>query len=95
MTQKLGHVMSFFFLGAITYWKWPSRLVVILVGLGAGFTTEILQLYFSRSGRLLDVGYDVCGSLIFLGALIGYPLIRSEVMVEGDKGTMKRRRNVS
>ncbi|UGB30717.1 MULTISPECIES: VanZ family protein [Bacillaceae] len=63
--QKLGHFSYFFFLAILIYWAWRRHSFVFIMTLGAAFLTEIGQLFFSRSGRLLDVGYDMAGVCLF------------------------------
>ncbi|WP_187118923.1 VanZ family protein [Bacillus marasmi] len=63
--QKLGHIVCFFMLAlAVRTSSMKARLILILFA----FSTELLQLFTGRSGRLLDVGYDVIG--IYLGLLL-------------------------
>ncbi|WP_269748935.1 VanZ family protein [Metabacillus litoralis] len=64
--QKLGHFICFFFLAMLLYWALQRWLLVVLISVGFAFLTEVAQLFFSRSGRLLDVGYDVAGLILFI-----------------------------
>jgi hypothetical protein len=62
--QKMGHIFAF----AVLYFlllSWIKRNVTafILCGMFALYT-EILQLYFSRNGRIFDVGVDLLGILL-------------------------------
>ena len=66
LSQKLGHFLSFFFLAYLVYWAWKSVGLVMMVSLATALSTEVAQLHFSRSGRLLDVGFDLAGMLMFL-----------------------------
>lgn len=61
LIQKTGHFLSFGFLYYLLV-KWMKRphQALVLCGLFALFT-EILQLFFHRSGRLFDVGIDLLG----------------------------------
>lgn len=61
LLQKTGHFLSFGFLFylLVTWMKRP-HMAFVLCGLFALFT-EILQLFFHRSGRLFDVGIDLLG----------------------------------
>jgi len=77
LSQKLGHVLSFFLLAFIGYWAWKSLGLVMMVSLAAALSTEVAQLYFSRSGRLLDVGFDLAGMLLFVVLLLIYRFIKS------------------
>ncbi|WP_156484828.1 VanZ family protein [Bhargavaea cecembensis] len=61
LLQKIGHFLSFGFLYylLVAWMKRPHKAFVLCV-LFALFT-EILQLFFHRSGRLFDVGIDLLG----------------------------------
>lgn len=62
--QKLGHIVCFFILASMMRTStYKVRFGLILFAL----TTEMLQLFTGRSGRLLDVGYDIIG--IYLGLM--------------------------
>lgn len=63
--QKLGHIACFYILANLTSSTSVKNFIWLL--LFACFT-EFLQLYTGRSGRLLDVGYDVIG--IYLGLMV-------------------------
>lgn len=72
LSQKLGHILTFFFLACLVYWAWKSLRLVVMVSLASALSTEVAQLYFSRIGRLLDVGYDLAGMLLFIVLLFFY-----------------------
>lgn len=61
--QKAGHALAFFVFACGLLQILPYRYAVVLSILYA-FATEILQLYFTRSGRLLDVWVDCAGIAI-------------------------------
>lgn len=48
-----------------------------MVSLAAALSSEVAQLYFSRSGRLLDVGYDIAGMLLFIFLLLIYLFVKN------------------
>lgn len=73
--QKLGHFIFFFFLAMLLYWALRRWILVILISFGLAFLTEVAQLYFSRSGRLLDVLYDMAGLMVFVVFVFGYRFI--------------------
>jgi len=61
--QKIGHISAFgllFFL--LLNWLRRFNIALMLCGTFA-FMTEVLQLFFSRNGRLYDVGIDIVGIL--------------------------------
>ena len=62
--QKIGHIFAF----AVLYflllsWIKRNEIAFILCGMFALYT-EILQLYFSRNGRIFDVGVDLVGIVL-------------------------------
>jgi VanZ family protein len=65
--QKVGHVITFHLLTLLLLLKLRSRITILLLAASFASLTEILQLYFTRSGRLVDVGLDLIGILIALG----------------------------
>ncbi|WP_269049808.1 VanZ family protein [Sporosarcina sp. G11-34] len=68
LIQKIGHMAAFGLLYLFLFhWIKKPRLAFFCCGLFA-FTTEVLQLYFNRNGRLFDVGIDLVG--IFLAYLL-------------------------
>ncbi len=65
ITQKIGHGM-FFFLFALLLSRVTKKFHnVIILSIGYAIITEIAQLYFSRTGYLLDVFYDYLGVLTY------------------------------
>ncbi|WP_203332265.1 VanZ family protein [Planococcus beigongshangi] len=59
--QKIGHAISFGVLFLLLSWNIAdSRKAIIICSLFA-LSTEILQLFFERSGRLSDVLIDISG----------------------------------
>jgi VanZ family protein len=70
--QKIGHVISFFFLAVFVYWAWRKFHLIVVFTFVVAFSTEVAQLFFSRSGRLLDVLYDVVGALLFVFLYVSY-----------------------
>lgn len=59
--QKLGHIICFFMLALSVRTISIKTLTWLIL---FAFCTEILQLFTGRSGRLLDVGYDIVGILL-------------------------------
>lgn len=75
--QKCGHIMAFFILAAIS----PLRpLKTLLWGSVFAFATEVLQIFVGRSGRFLDVGYDIAG--LILGAIMFLTFFQSRKIPE-------------
>lgn len=73
LLQKLGHIIVFFIL--ILFSQRATRKIA-LIAICFAALTEILQLYCGRSGRLLDMGYDI------FGILIGVAMLRILVAVQ-------------
>jgi VanZ family protein len=67
LTQKIGHVVAFFILTGLLQSKLRSNTIILLMAIFYASLTEYLQLYFSRDGRLFDVGFDTVGILFALG----------------------------
>ncbi|PFG04632.1 VanZ family protein [Bacillus sp. es.034] len=72
--QKAGHAAAFFFLGLVVHSVVKKALMGYLISSIIGLCTEIAQLFFSRTGCLLDVGYDVAGITIYF---VAYFIIRA------------------
>ncbi|MGG4169071.1 VanZ family protein [Rossellomorea vietnamensis] len=66
--QKAGHAAAFFFLGLVVHSVVKKVLIGYLISSIMGLCTEIAQLFFSRTGCLLDVGYDVVGITMYFAA---------------------------
>ncbi|WP_061810414.1 VanZ family protein [Rossellomorea vietnamensis] len=60
-TQKIGHGMCFFLFSLLLSRVANKILIVIPISIGYALITEIAQVYFSRTGCLLDVFYDSVG----------------------------------
>jgi VanZ like family len=61
--QKMGHAAAFFILTTIVYWAMKNVTAAFIISVTFAITTEVMQLHFSRTGCLLDVGYDTVGIL--------------------------------
>ena len=62
--QKIGHISAF---GVLFFFmlNWIKRVkITLLLCATFAFMTEVLQLFFSRNGRLYDVGIDMVGILL-------------------------------
>lgn len=60
-TQKIGHGLFFFLFSFLLNRVTNKFLIVIPISIGYALITEIAQVYFSRTGCLLDVFYDSVG----------------------------------
>ncbi|MEH6991709.1 VanZ family protein [Neobacillus drentensis] len=65
--QKLGHIAAFHFLALLALMKFRSIPFILIMTASFAALTEVLQLYFSRGGRLFDIGFDLIGILAALG----------------------------
>ncbi|TYS17798.1 hypothetical protein FZC78_08055 [Rossellomorea vietnamensis] len=66
IVQKFGHFVSFFLLAAMLMVFFTSFRCTMAVSLTAAFFTEFAQLFFSRTGCLVDMIYDLMGAGTFL-----------------------------
>ena len=66
--QKIGHFSSFCILTLLVFnWIKKYRLT-IYISIGYACLTEVLQLFFSRDGRIIDMFIDSAG--VLLGIII-------------------------
>lgn len=66
LIQKIGHLSAFFILALLLQTKVRSKFAVFLFSVCYAIMTELLQLYFTRDGRLFDIGIDSAGILLSL-----------------------------
>ncbi|MBH9968206.1 VanZ family protein [[Bacillus] enclensis] len=64
--QKAGHALAFCLLAAIVFMVVNRLGTTIFISAGYALITEVAQLFFYRTGCLLDVGYDMAGVLVFV-----------------------------
>ncbi|MDN3018989.1 VanZ family protein [Paenibacillus sp. BSR1-1] len=62
--QKVGHLTAFFILALLLQTKVHSKFEVFIFAASYAILTEFLQLYFTRDGRLFDIGIDSAGILL-------------------------------
>ncbi|AZU64038.1 VanZ family protein [Neobacillus mesonae] len=67
LVQKFGHLFAFFIFTVLLQIKFQSKRAVFFLAAFYAVLTEFLQLYFTRDGRLFDVGIDAAGILLALG----------------------------
>ncbi|MFI8688040.1 VanZ family protein [Rossellomorea sp. NPDC077527] len=65
LLQKIGHSMFFFLFSFFLSRLFFSLNAVFVIGVIYGLLTEFAQLFFSRTGCLLDVFYDSMGVLSY------------------------------
>jgi VanZ family protein len=61
--RKMGHGLCFLIFTLLLARLYQNRLMSIGISLLYACATEFFQLYFSRDGRLFDVGFDSLGIL--------------------------------
>ena len=76
MIQKIGHILAFFILTILLFQCFYSFSIAFIGSTGYAFMTEILQLYFSRGGRLFDVGFDSIG--VIAGLLFSVVVLKRD-----------------
>lgn len=71
LLQKLGHLSAFFILTILLQARFHSKLSTLIIAISYAALTELLQLFFTRDGRLFDIGIDTIGILLAgVGSLI-------------------------
>ena len=78
MIQKTAHVIGFGLLYMLLLRGFNNIKVAFVISGLYAFTTEFLQLFFNRSGRLIDVGIDLVG--IYLAYLLCQSFARSAIL---------------
>ncbi|WP_171050969.1 VanZ family protein [Bacillus sp. BHET2] len=63
--QKVGHAFCFFWLAYSFILVLRNQYMIFFCSVSYALFTESAQLFFSRTGCLLDVGYDTAGILMF------------------------------
>lgn len=80
--QKIGHFGGFFVLSALAsnFGRYKSGL---MVAISYGVLTELLQPFFSRDGRILDMIIDAAGAI--LAYMLGRIIFRDHHLTNGKK----------
>jgi VanZ family protein len=68
LLQKCGHALAFLILTLLLQTKFHSKLFILFLAICYSSLTEFLQLYFTRDGRIFDIGFDLVGVLFALAA---------------------------
>lgn len=66
LIQKIGHFTGFAILALLLFDLTKSRKKAFCLALCYATFTEVIQLYFGRDGRLLDIGIDSLGMILVL-----------------------------
>jgi VanZ family protein len=95
---KSGHIFMFTVLVLLLYSHCRRLVITILVGIFLAIGSEVLQLFFNRTGRVLDMFIDGIGIMLGVVLLVVYFSVRGtvryhgEIVGEGDKeGDQKKR----
>ena len=67
LLQKWGHALAFLFLTILLQRKFRSKAWILYLAISYAALTEILQLYFTRDGRIFDMAIDLIGILFASG----------------------------
>lgn len=67
LLQKMGHLTAFFIFTYLLQTKFHSKWLILSAAISYAMLTECLQLFFSRDGRLFDIGIDLIGILLASG----------------------------
>jgi VanZ family protein len=70
ISRKVGHALAFFILFVIGYLRFSSIGKMLILTFLYAITTEVLQLFFHRGGRLFDIAFDGMG-IIMASLVIG------------------------
>jgi len=68
LLQKCGHALAFLFLTILLQTKFRSKAWILFLAISFASLTEILQLYFTRDGRIFDIAIDLIGILLATGS---------------------------
>ncbi len=68
LIQKIGHFSAFFILTLLLQTRFQSKVLILIIAISYAALTEFLQLYFTRDGRIFDIGFDAFGILLAVGA---------------------------
>lgn len=77
LLQKIGHIIAFQILTFLLLLKFRSQLIILFLAASFASLTEFLQLYFSRGGRVFDIGFDLIGILVALGMASFFKITQS------------------
>ena len=78
LLQKFGHIVVFQILTLLLLMKFKAKFTGLIISASFATLTEILQLYFTRGGRILDIGFDLIGVFIALSIVSLFRTNQSE-----------------
>jgi VanZ family protein len=85
ISRKLGHALSFFILSILIFIVSLSKRKMVAISLFYAVTTEVLQLFFRRGGRLFDIGFDAIGVVAALLIVASIHLVKEKSLTKGSQ----------
>ncbi|WP_462410875.1 VanZ family protein [Neobacillus sp. Marseille-QA0830] len=67
LRQKVGHILAFLVFTLLLQRKILSKFLIFIVATSYAAFTEVLQLFFTRDGRVFDIGFDLVGIVLAFG----------------------------
>jgi VanZ family protein len=85
ISRKLGHALSFFILSILVFLLLLSKKKMLAISLLYAVTTEVLQLFFHRGGRLFDIGFDGMGVVVALIIVASIQLVQEKSLTRSSQ----------
>jgi VanZ family protein len=85
ISRKLGHALSFFILSIFIFIVSLSLKKMIVFSLFYAVTTEVLQLFFHRGGRLFGIGFDSIGIVTALIIVASINLVKEKSLTKSSQ----------
>ncbi|CAG9608497.1 VanZ family protein [Pseudoneobacillus rhizosphaerae] len=85
ISRKIGHALSFFILSILVFIVSTSKKKMFAISLLYGVTTEVLQLFFRRGGRLFDIGFDGMGVVAALFIVVSIQLVQEKSLTRNSQ----------
>jgi VanZ family protein len=87
LIRKFGHILVFFLLAVLFILAYHSIWNALLACFLFGLSTEFIQLFFSRGGRLFDVWIDGIG--VILGVIFSFCMTQILDIVKNERDSLK------
>jgi hypothetical protein len=85
LSRKLGHTISFFILSILVFLLFLSKKKMLAISLLYAVTTEVLQLFFQRGGRIYDIGFDGMGVVVALIIVASIQLVQEKSLTRSSQ----------
>jgi VanZ family protein len=85
ISRKLGHALSFFILSILVFLLFLSKKKMLAISLFYAVTTEVLQLFFQRGGRMFDIGFDGMGVVVALIIVASLQLVQEKSLTRSSQ----------